>query len=68
VDELFPGFEAGDFAVLYGTAAVLPLSLLLCVKAQLPPQLGGLGQTLCSSTAATLSDSTEYPESLRFTS
>ena len=43
IDELFPGFEAGDFAVLHGTAAVLPLSMLLCVKAQLPPQLGGLG-------------------------
>ena len=43
VDELFPGFEAGDFAVLHGASAVLPLSLLLCVKAQLPPQLGGLG-------------------------
>jgi len=40
---LFPGFEAGDFAVLHGTTAVLPLSLLLCVRAQLPPQLGGLG-------------------------
>ena len=43
IDELFPGFEAGDFAVLHGTAAVLPLSMLLCVKAQLPPQLGGFG-------------------------
>jgi hypothetical protein len=43
VDELFSGFEAGDFAVLHGTTAVLPLSLLLCVRAQLPPQLGGLG-------------------------
>jgi hypothetical protein len=43
VDELFSGFEMGDFAVLHGTTAVLPLSLLLCVRAQLPPQLGGLG-------------------------
>ena len=43
IDELFPGFAAGDFALLYGTSAVLPLSSLLCVKAQLPNQLGGLG-------------------------
>ncbi len=43
VDELFSGFEIGDFAVLHGTTAVLPLSLLLCVRAQLPPQLGGFG-------------------------
>jgi hypothetical protein len=43
IDVLFPGFAAGDFAVLHGTAAVLPLSLLLCVRAQLPSQLGGLG-------------------------
>ncbi len=43
IDQLFPGFEEGDFAVLHGTNAVLPLSLLLCVRAQLPNQLGGLG-------------------------
>jgi hypothetical protein len=43
IDELFPGFETGDFAVLSGTSAVLPLASLLCVRAQLPNQLGGLG-------------------------
>jgi len=43
VDELFPGFETGEFTVLQGGGAVLPLSLLLCVRAQLPIQLGGLG-------------------------
>lgn len=43
IDELFSGFATGDFAVLYGTSAVLPLSSLLCVRAQLPNQLGGLG-------------------------
>ena len=43
IDELFSGFEVGDFAVLHGTTAVLPMSLLLCVRAQLPRQLGGLG-------------------------
>jgi hypothetical protein len=43
IDQLFPGFAAGDFALLYGSHAVLSLSSLLCVRAQLPPQLGGLG-------------------------
>jgi hypothetical protein len=46
VDELFSGFEIGNFAVLQGTTAVLPLSLLLCVRAQLPLQLGGLDTTV----------------------
>lgn len=42
VDALFPGFTAGDFAVIYGQPHVLTLSLLLAVRAQLPCQLGGL--------------------------
>jgi hypothetical protein len=42
IDDLFPGLALGDFAVLHGSSAVLPLSLLLCVRAQLPYQLGGL--------------------------
>jgi hypothetical protein len=42
IDDLFPGFTIGDFAVLYGSPTVLPLSLLLTVRAQLPTQLGGL--------------------------
>lgn len=41
IDDLFPGFTTGNFAVLYGSA-VLPLSLLSTVRAQLPFQLGGL--------------------------
>lgn len=43
VNQLFPGFSIGDFAFLYGSKSVLSLSSLLCVRAQLPPQLGGLG-------------------------
>jgi len=43
IDEVFPDFATGDFALLYGTSAILPLSSLLCVRAQLPNQLGGLG-------------------------
>jgi hypothetical protein len=38
--DVFPGFSLGDFAVLQGS--VLSLTSLLCVKAQLPTQLGGL--------------------------
>jgi hypothetical protein len=40
VNEVFPGFALGDFAVLKGS--VSSLTSLLCVKAQLPLQLGGL--------------------------
>ena len=41
INEVFPGFALGDFAVLQGSS-VLPLTSLLCVKSQLPTQLGGL--------------------------
>jgi predicted ATP-dependent serine protease len=43
LDDVFPGFALGDFAVFHGSPDVLPLSMLLCVRAQLPSQLGGLG-------------------------
>lgn len=42
VDCLFPGFMLGDFAVLHGSSAVQSLLSSLCVRAQLPYQLGGL--------------------------
>lgn len=42
IDDLFLGFALGDFAVLHGTSTVLLLSMLLCVRAQFPYQLGGL--------------------------
>ena len=42
VDNLFPGFMLGDFAVLHGSSAVQSLLSSLCVRAQLPYQLGGL--------------------------
>ena len=42
VDRVFPGLAAGDFAVFHGSSAILSLSMLLCVRAQLPYQLGGL--------------------------
>jgi hypothetical protein len=42
IDSLFRGFAPGEFATLHGMSTVLPLSLLLTVRAQLPYQLGGL--------------------------
>ena len=42
IDGLFPGFRAGDFAVLYGPESVTSLASLFCVRAQLPAQRGGL--------------------------
>ena len=42
IDALFPGFRAGDFAVLYGPQSITSLTSLFCVRAQLPTQLGGL--------------------------
>ncbi len=46
VNEVFPGFALGDFAVLQGSSSVSTLTSLLCVKAQLPIQLGGLQSTV----------------------
>ncbi len=46
VDELFPGFSLGDFAILYGSPSVISLTSLLCIRAQLPTQLGGLGSNV----------------------
>lgn len=45
VNELFPGFAVGDFAVLHGSSSASLVSLL-CVRAQLPVQLGGLGSNV----------------------
>jgi Rad51 len=42
IDGLFPGFKAGDFAVLYGPQSVTSLTSQLCIRAQLSTQLGGL--------------------------
>ena len=46
VNDLFPGFAIGDFAVLHGSSSVLSLASWLCVRAQLPVQLGGLGSNV----------------------
>lgn len=42
VDELFPGFVAGDFAVVYGSSSIDYLTSMLCIRAQLPQKVDGL--------------------------
>jgi hypothetical protein len=42
IDGLFPGFQPGDFAVLYGPKSITSLTSSLCVRAQLPLQYGGM--------------------------
>jgi hypothetical protein len=42
IDGLFPGFMFGDFVALHGSSAIQSLLPSLCVRAQLPYQLGGL--------------------------
>ena len=46
VDNLFPGFAPGDFAMLYGSPSIITLTSLLCIRAQLPAQLGGLSSNV----------------------
>ncbi len=46
VNDLFPGFAPGDFAVVYGSPSVVSLTSMLCVRAQLPSQLGGLSSSV----------------------
>jgi hypothetical protein len=42
LDGLFPGFQPGDFAVLYGPKSITSLTSSLCVRAQLPMHYGGM--------------------------
>ena len=42
VDDLYPGFTPGEFAVIHGSNSISTLSAMLCVRAQLPTQIGGL--------------------------
>jgi len=46
ISQLFPGFQTGDFALLYGSNAVQSLATLLSIRAQLPTQLGGLASNV----------------------
>ncbi len=45
VDDVFPGFEVGDFVVLYGADASF-VSFVLCVRSQLPLVKGGLASSV----------------------
>ena len=42
IDEIFPGFQSGDFTVLAGRPLCTMLSFLLSVRCQLPFRKGGL--------------------------
>jgi hypothetical protein len=46
VDQLFPGFKPGDFAVLHGSQSLITLTARICVRAQIPTQLGGLSSNI----------------------
>jgi hypothetical protein len=46
VTDLFPGFTPGDFAIVYGSPAVNSIMSMLCIRAQLPTQLGGLNSNI----------------------
>ena len=46
INQLFPGFTEGDFAMLHGSHTVQSIATLLSIRAQLPPQLGGLGSNV----------------------
>lgn len=45
LDDIFPGFEIGDFAVLYGDNVSF-ISFLLCVRSQISPEKGGLNSSV----------------------
>ena len=65
VERLFPGFKAGDFAVVYGPQSVISLMSQLCVRAQLPASLGGLESKVVfidTATSSSLSDILESAE------
>lgn len=46
VSQLFPGFVAGDFAMLYGSPTVQSIATLLSIRAQLPTPFGGLASNV----------------------
>ncbi len=46
VTELFPGFAPGDLAVIHGSSSINSLTSMLCIRAQLPVQEGGLNSNV----------------------
>jgi hypothetical protein len=53
IDGLFPSFQAGDFAVFYGSQTVTSFVSKLCIRAQMPTHLGGLDSNVVFIDAAT---------------
>ena len=65
IDALFPGFKAGDFAIVYGPQSVTSLVSKLCVRAQLPISVGGLESNVVfidTANSSSLSDLLETAE------
>lgn len=46
ITDLFPGFTAGDFAVIHGSPSFTSLTSTLCIRAQLPTHTGGLNSNV----------------------
>lgn len=46
IDNVFPGFRVGEFAVLHGQSLVKTLTFLLSVRCQLSTEEGGLNSTV----------------------
>jgi hypothetical protein len=66
IDGLFPGFKAGDFAVVYGSQTVTSLMSYLCVRAQLPDNYGGLDSNVVFIDTATSASIKEILETAEF--
>jgi hypothetical protein len=46
VDQLFPCFKLGDFAVLHGSQSLITFTTRICTRAQIPKQFGGLSSNI----------------------
>jgi RecA/RadA recombinase len=66
IDSIFPGFKAGDFAVIYGPQGVTSLVSQLCVRAQLDGEKGGLDSKVVFIDAASSSSLGTILESAGF--
>ena len=65
IDVLFPGFKAGDFAMIYGPQMVTSLVAHLCVIAQLPQKVGGLSTKVVFIDAANSSSLPDLAEAAK---
>ncbi len=64
IDGLFPGFKAGDFAVVYGPQTVTSLTSQLCVRAQLSKEFGGLESKVVFIDAANSPSLSNIPQAM----